>query len=426
MRLLLWLPVLAGAPAIVRAADSLPPAPSGRAALVENALVSVPADDPRAVAYMRGRHCLAALSPIWGVLLLLLIVAGGLGRAFADLAARMTGSVWLQVALVATLLTVTLHIGSFPVALYGFVRERRFGFATQGFWAWLGDQGKGLLIAALLQAIFFPLLYVAIRKAPRLWWLAGAGLGVLFMILVLAVAPVLIAPLFNTFRPLRDAPLRRTILAMARAQGIRAEEVYEVDASLQSRHTNAYVAGLLGTRRIVLYDTLLESLAPREIEFVMGHEMGHYVRGHIWRSIAWGALAMVLGAFLLDLGMRAAMERVPSLGVAGAPASLPLLVLIAGALMVLLAPAANAYSRSLEREADRFGLQVTADPLAAASSFVKFGRHDLGTFRVARFIEAILYTHPSLSERIESAREYARLHPEAVQAAAERAARTGS
>jgi Zn-dependent protease with chaperone function len=414
---ILRLSLLVGVLAPMRAADaSTPPGSlSGAPALVGGALSGAPDEDPRAQAYARGRHVLSVGEALEGLLVLSLVVAGGLGRCFEALASRTTASPNLKVAIVSLFLTAALYAGAFPLTLYGFLRERRFGFATQGFGAWLSDQGKGLLIGALLQAILVTVVYVAIRRLPRLWWLAGAGVGVLFVTFVLAIAPAVIAPLFNTFRPLRDADLRARILAMARTRRIPADEVYEMDASRQSRHTNAYVAGLLGTQRIVLYDTLLERFAPREIEFVMAHEMGHYVLHHIRRSILWATLAIVLGAFLVDRVARAAAARFPSLGIGSleAPASLPLLVLIASVVIVLLTPLANAYSRGLEREADRFGLELTRDPLAAASSFVKFGRHDLGIFRVDPWVEAILYTHPSLGERIEAAREYARLHPEA-------------
>ena len=388
---------------------------SGAPGLVGDALKGVPAEDRRARTYARGRQILAVVETLAGLLVLSLFVAGGLGRRFEVLASRTTASANLKVAIVAVLLTAALYAGTFPLALYAFLRERRFGFATQGLGAWLSDQGKGLLVGALLQAILVTVVYVAIRKLPRLWWLAGAGIGVLFVIFVLAVAPVVVDPLFNTFRPLRDADLRARILKMAQARRIPADEVYEMDASRQSRHTNAYVAGLLGSQRIVLYDTLLERFAPREIEFVMAHEMGHYALRHIWRSIVWATLAIVLGAFLVDRLARAAAARFPSIGAGSleSPASLPLLVLIASVLFVLLTPLANAYSRRLEREADRFGLELTRDPLAAASCFVKFARYDLGIFRVDPWVEAILYTHPSLGERIQAAREYARTHSEA-------------
>src|SRR5207245_4471869 len=230
--------------------------------LAGDALKGVPAEDESARTYARGRQILAVAEGLAGLLVLSLFVAGGGGRRFEVLASRTTAYANQKVPIVAVLLTAALYAATFPLALYAFLRERRFGFATQGLGSWLSDQGKGLLIGALLQAILVTVVYVAIRQLPRLWWLAGAGIGVLFVIFVLAVAPVVVDPLFNTFRPLRDADLRARILKMAQARRIPADEVYEMDASRQSRHTNAYVAGPLGSQRTVVSDPLLERCAP--------------------------------------------------------------------------------------------------------------------------------------------------------------------
>jgi len=277
---------------------------------------------------------------------------------------------------------------------------------------WLGDRGKGLLVAIVLQAIFAVILYAAIRRLGRHWWMAGSFLAVLFAVLVIAVAPVFIAPLFNTFAPLKDSRLRAEILEMARRERIPADEVYEVDASRQSTHNNAYVAGLLGTERIVLYDTTLKTFAPREIEFVMGHEMGHYVLHHIWKTVGFLALLIVAGFYLVDRIALRVIARRPSLGITALadPSSLPLISLVLSVYLFVVGPAIATFSRMQEHQADLFGLEATHDPVAAASSFLKFGRLDLDEYNVHPFIEALLYSHPSLSRRIGTAREYARRH----------------
>ncbi len=382
-------------------------------ALVESPLGGLPRDDPRTEAYSHGGYVLFFADSLWSMALLFAIVASGLGAYLQRLAERVTGSPSLKVAIYAVLYTLVIALGSFPPRLYGgFLREKRYGFANQTFAAWLGDQGKALLVAAILQAILFTALYAAIRRLGRRWWVAGSAIGILFLILVVAVAPVFIAPLFNTFTPLKDAALRDEILAMARAQGIRADEVYQVDASRQSEHTNAYVAGLLGTQRIVLYDTILKRFAPREIRFVMGHEMGHYVLHHVWKTVGVLGLGVVAGLLLVDRLSRRILSRRPGLGIRdlAEPASLPLMLLILNLLVFLALPAINTYSRAQEHQADRFGLEVTRDPAAAASSFIKFGRYDLDEYRVNPWIEAILYSHPSLGNRIRYAQEYARAH----------------
>jgi len=381
----------------------------------ENPLGPIPPDDPRMESYSHGGYVLYAIGTIWGLLLLALFVGSGFGVWMQRLAERVTRRPNLKVAMYAAFYSLATFLGTFPLTVYaGFVREKRYGFANQSFGAWLGDQGKGLLVGVLLQALFFTALYAVLRRLPRLWWVAGSALAVLFVILVLAIAPVFIAPLFNTFEPLHDATLRDEILAMARARGIPAHEVYQVDASRQSEHNNAYVAGLLGTQRIVIYDTLLKHFTPREIRFVMGHEMGHYVLNHIWKFVAFLAVVIVIGFALVDRLARGVLARRPRLGIAALhePASLPLLLLLLNLYILLVTPAIATFSRREEHQADRFGLEVTGDPEAAASSFLKFGTFDLSEYEVDPLIETVLYDHPSPANRIRYAQTWASRHPD--------------
>ncbi|MBI1950053.1 MAG: M48 family metallopeptidase [Acidobacteria bacterium] len=400
------------------AAASTPPGedagrPAEAPAMEEHPLGDLPADDPRMESYAHGNYILRVVDFLWSAGLLALIAFSGFGATLQTWAGKAARGPNQKVAMYVALVTLAMFAGSLPLAVYGgFVRERRFGFANQTFAAWLGDRGKALLVAVVLQALFFTVLYAAIRRLGRRWWLAGAGLSMVFLVMALAVAPVMIAPLFNTFEPLEDGPLRTDILAMARSQGIPAEEVYEVDASRQSSHSNAYVAGLLGTQRIVLYDTLLQQFTPREIKVVMGHEMGHYVLNHIWRFVAFLSVFVLLGFFLVDRVSRRIVEGRPALGISSLsePASLPVLLLVLDTFLFLAGPALSTFSRIQEHQADEFGLDATRDPVAGASAFLKFGRLDLGEYHVHPWIEALLCSHPSLGSRVRFAQDYARQH----------------
>lgn len=396
---------------VLPAGGGAPAQETGPPALVENPLAEVPPDDPRMESYSHGNYRMFLADVLWSAGLLAIVVFSGLGAALQRRVETVARTPNAKVAVYAALLALAIFAGRFPLRVYdGFVREKRYGFANQTFAAWLGDRGKGLLVSILLQAIFFVVLYAAIRRLGRRWWVAGSALAILSAILVVAVAPVFIAPLFNRFEPLRDGTLRAEILEMARGQGIPAGEVYEVDASRQSSHTNAYVAGLLGTQRIVLYDTLLKQFAPREIKAVMGHEMGHYVLHHVWKTLAFLAPIIVAGFFLVDRVSRRVIERRPSLGIASLaePSSLPLVLLVLSVFLFAAGPVISTFSRMQERQADLFGLEATRDPAAAASSFLKFGRLDLGEYHVHPWIERLLYSHPSLGSRIRFAQAYAR------------------
>jgi len=396
-----------------RGAPGVAVAEAGPPTLIADALGEVPPDDPKMESYSHGNYMLYLVDAVWSAGLLAIIVFSGFAATLRRWAGMAGPSPNLRVAIYSVLFTLVTSAGSFPFTVYaGFLREKRYGFASQTFMAWLGDRGKGLLVAIVLQALFMVLLYAAIRRLGRRWWMAGSCLAVLFAVLVIAVAPVFIAPLFNTFAPLKDSRLRAEILEMAHREGIPADEVYEVDASRQSTHNNAYVAGLLGTERIVLYDTTLKTFTPREIKFVMGHEMGHYVLHHIWKTIVFLAPLIVGGFYLVDrIALRVIAGR-PSLGITALadPSSLPLISLVLSVYLFVVGPAIATFSRMQEHRADLFGLEATHDPVAAASSFLKFGRLDLDEYHVHPWIEALLYSHPSLSRRIGTAREYARRH----------------
>jgi STE24 endopeptidase len=381
--------------------------------LMPDPLGPIPPDEPRNEAYAHGGYVLFFAGAFWSLAVLLFIVRSRLGARLQEIAGRIASGPNLRVAVFGILFTLVCFAATFPLEVYsGFVRERRYGFLNQGIGGWLGDQARVLAVGIVVQAVFLPLLYLLIRRLGRAWWAPGAALTVAFVVLVQAVFPVLIAPLFNTFKPLEDESLRRDILDLARSQGIPAGEVYQVDASRQSEHNNAYVAGILGTQRIVLYDTLLRRFSPREIRFVMGHEMGHYVLRHIWRTVAFISVLVVLGLLLADRVARRVIKARPSFGIGGIeePASLPLLLLLLGGFLLLARPAISAYSQAQESAADRFGLDVVRDPEAAASSFLKFGRYDLSEHHVHPLIERILFTHPSGSRRIRMARDWAREH----------------
>jgi len=365
--------------------------------------------------YSRGSWALGFIDPILGMVSLALLAltgfAGALARTIrARLKARLAADAVFIVAMVLCLSAL-----GFPLELYRFYREHYYGFATQDFAGWFGDEMKGLIVACIITPLFLLPIWAAIRKWPRSWWMIGSAIGMALAVLVMVVAPVFIAPLFNTFTPLKDASLKARILALAHRQGIPADDVYEVDASRQSRHDNAYVVGLLGTQRIVLYDTLLSAYTPDEIEFVMGHEMGHYVLNHVWKGLAFGAALIVVGFFLLSRILdRLIQRRAGRLGydALGSIAAVPLALLFLSAYLFVIQPVVSAFSRHLEHQADVFALQLNGPtPEArgiAVASFQKMAARNLSDPNPPAAIEWWLYSHPSVGNRIRfCAGEYA-------------------
>ncbi|HYV86363.1 MAG TPA: M48 family metallopeptidase [Patescibacteria group bacterium] len=396
------------------ASSTVAGAPQGAApAVIAGALGPIPPDPPLNEEYAHGGYTLFLLRSLLSVATLSIIVISGFAARLQRLAGRITRWSGAQIAVYAALLLCLLSLVTLPFDIWaGFLREKRFGFMNQDLASWLGERGKALAVLIVVEMLVVPLFYLLVRRLGRSWWIPGAALATALVVVGQVIVPVFVAPLFNRFTPLPPSDLRTAILTMARDQGIPAGEVYVVDASRQSEHTNAYVAGLLGSQRIVLYDTLLRRMAPREILFVMGHEMGHYVLKHIWKTIAFLAPLFAAGLFLVDRIARSLVAWRPRWGITGIeqPSSLPLLLLVLSLVSFAARPIICSYSRHQESAADRFGIEVTRDPEAAASSFLKFAQVDLAEIDVNPVIEWALFTHPSTAHRIETAQDWARRH----------------
>jgi STE24 endopeptidase len=344
-----------------------------------------------------------------GWLVLLGVLGLGVSRRVRDLAARVTvRPFWLGVGTFG-LLSVVLFMVMLPFeALEGYVIPHRFGLSAQGYWGWLGDHLKGLLVEVAIGAPVAALALAAIHRFRR-WWLALWLGAVPLVALLMVVAPVVLDPVFNDFRPLKDASLRLELEELAGQAGIVGGRLVEVDRSKQTRTMNAWVNGLGPTTRIVLWDTIIAGLDRAELRFVMAHEMGHYVRGHIWIGLA--AVLGTLGAAFWagQRAVDAATRRWGQqwgFGVPSDPAALPLLLLVLGVLVFLATPALNAVSRYLEHEADTFAIELTRNGDAGARAFVKLAEGSKKLPDPHPLIRFLRYAHPTIAERITFCRSY--------------------
>jgi STE24 endopeptidase len=247
-------------------------------------------------------------------------------------------------------------------------------------------------------------LFGVARKLQRSWWLWGAGVSIVFVVLVILIAPVYLVPIFNKVTRLDDPKVTQPILRLARANGIPARDVFEIDASRQTTRMSANVSGFGRTMRITMNDNLLHRGSLEEIEAVMGHEMGHYVLHHIYNSILFfSVLIVVLFAFLrrgMDASLKRWGEKWQIRGV-GDTAVLPLAVLLLAVFIFVLTPVFNTFVRTQEHEADMFGLNASRQPDGMAQAAIHLGEYrkmSPGTLE-----EWIFYDHPSGRHRIHDA-----------------------
>src|SRR5215208_4616933 len=307
-----------------------------------------------------------------------------------------------------TAITALSWLSSLPVAYFGSHEvERRFGLTKQSNGGWLGDQAKSLLLGVLLQTPLVTAAYAVIRRRPRDWWLIIAGASVPLTVVLSNLAPVLLMPLFNRFQPLREERLAARMRALVARSGVRISDVYEMDMSRQSEKPNAMFTGLGNTKRIVLGDTLLAGFSEDEVEAVVAHELGHQVHGDIWRLIGFGAGAGFGLAWLLSriapLAVRRTSEQTGVSELAD-EASLPVLALLMTAMGFVLMPMQAAFSRAIERRADRFAVELTRNGEAYARAMEGLAAQSLADPDPPRPVVVMLYSHPPIVERIRAAR----------------------
>lgn len=369
------------------------------------------AEIARGKTYVRGRIALFAAGIALRLALLAALAVTPAASAIRDRAMAWSGGrPWLAPALVALVLLLAVELLALPLGFYGgYLRERAFGLSTQTATAWLWDRTKAAALTLALGVPCAAILYALIRRFPAGWPYLAAALGSALVILLVALAPILIDPLFHTFRPLADPGLRDRVLALARKAEIPVEGVWEMDASRRTRKGNAYFTGLGATRRIVLYDTLVRGASPEEVELVVAHEMGHWRRAHIWKGIALTCLALLVGLVIVARALDGAVGF-PRLRLAGPadPAGLALIALVAALLGLLAMPAENALSRRFEREADLESLRLTGNPDAFIQSEVTLARTNLADVEPPTALVWLLYTHPPVMERISMAQAFAR------------------
>jgi STE24 endopeptidase len=364
-----------------------------------------PAAKARSDAYFEGGYWLILWDFLYASAIMLLLLNLRWSAKMRDLAARITRFRWLQTLLYWGQYAVVTTLLGFPLEFYeSYVREHKYGLATQTFGPWLGDEFKAFLVSLVLGAITVVVLFAIARRLARTWWIWGAAATLVLAIIAVAIAPVYITPIFNKVQRLNDPKVTGPILRMAHANGIPTNDVYEIDASRQTTRMSANVSGFGNTMRITLNDNLLRRGSPEEIQAVMGHEMGHYVLNHIPKSILFIAIVDVLAFVYLFFGLQWALRRWGDrwqIHDVGDPAVLPLVLLLAGVLFFVLTPVLNTQTRVQEKEADMFGLSASRQPDGFAQAAIHLGEYR--KMRPGKLEEFLFFDHPSGYNRIHSA-----------------------
>lgn len=370
---------------------------------------SAPAAESKSAKYHRAHRVLTLASYAVEIAALVLLILTGSSAAIRSLAEQMSARPVLSLPVYLIAIGASLKLVSFPFDyLGGFWLEHRYDLSNLSIHGWLWDEMKSLLVGGALAILALELVYGSLRAWPRHWWIVDGAVFTMFFVLMANLAPVLIVPLFYKLKPLESPSLEARLRRLAESAGTHIQGVYEWKLGEKTKKANAALMGLGNTRRILLADTLLQGFNEDEIEAVLAHELGHHVHADIWRGLAANTAAAFVGLYAVSLALT--HWSVP-LGFRGATdfANLPLVILVTLIVSMLLLPAVNSFSRSLERAADAYAVRSIPDASVFISGLERLASLNLAERQPHPWIEFLFHSHPSIESRISFIRGRASL-----------------
>ena len=372
----------------------------------------------KAVAYSRAEYTLYFVSYLLGGLFLFLILRLGIAARLRDLAESASQRRWVQGLVFVPLLRLLVGVLGLPVRMYWHRLSLHYEQSVQGWGSWFWDWTKGQFVILAVWLVVALILFAVMRFSPRRWWLYFWFPAVLILLILLVITPLVIDPLFDKFEPLSNQhpDLVASIGKLTNRAGvpIPPERMFLMVASAKTKAINAYVTGLGASKRVVIWDTAIQKTSNEEALFIVGHELGHYVLGHVMKGFLVGAAGLLVALYLLFRGLHWALDRWgQEWKIPGAEdwASLAVLLLLLQVLLFFSSPAINWFSRMQEHAADVYGLEVIHGIVpnseeVAAHAFQVLGELDLSDPNPPPFITFWLYSHPPLSDRLVFAHNY--------------------
>ncbi len=362
----------------------------------------------KAAAYTTGGHWLLLWNLLVSALVAWLIVRSGiLDRISTKVGTRRFN---LRAFVIATLYFVAANLISLPWTLYQeWWRELGYGRTSQPLGDFLGQSALSVAIFAVLVGLFFVGVYGLMRRTGRFWWAWSGALTAFALSVFLLAGPVFIEPLFNEYEPVPGGEVRDALVVMAKQAGVPEERIFVFDGSRQSNNFTANVSGIAGSARIAISDIAFKGASLEEVKAVTGHEIGHYVLGHVWRTVMLLSVLSVLFFFVADRTFPWFARAFGSSASIGDPTGLPVLVFMISLLLLFAQPLVNGTIRMGENEADQYSLEHVNLPDALATALVKTAEYR--NPRPSELEETLFYTHPSVERRVRRAMDWKASHP---------------
>ena len=372
----------------------------------------------KAVSYSRAGYTLYFISYFVSVAVLLLILRLGIAAKFRDIAETVSQKKWLQCLVFVPLLILLTDLFELPVRVYWHALSLRYQQSIQHWGSWLVDWVKEEALSVGLAVLLVFILSLAMRKSPRRWWFYFWLAALPILLFFFFISPWFIDPLFNHFEPLeKEHPqLVDSIEALTQRAGvpIPRDRIFVMKASEKTNQINAYVTGIGASKRVVIWDTTIQKTSTDEALFILGHELGHYVLGHIATGFLFFAMALLLALYLMYRALHWSLQRWGAEWNIQGPedwAAIAVLLLWLEVLSFISSPIVNGFSRMQEHAADVYGLEVIHGLVpnseeVAAHGFQVLGELDLSDPNPPAFITFWLYSHPPLAERLVFAHAY--------------------
>ena len=372
----------------------------------------------KAVAYSRAGYILYFVSVVWEILVLLILLSTAAVAKWRASAERMVRHWVLQGLIFVPGLFVAMAVAQLPIRVYWHALSLRYQQSIQGWGSWMWDWTKGELISIVFGLVAVLILFAVIRKAPQRWWLYFWFVSIPLVLIMVLITPLVLDPMFHKFVPLEQTnpQLVESIEKLTERAGepIPRNRMFLMVASEKTNQINAYVTGIGASKRVVVWDNTIKKMAPEEVLFIVGHEMGHYVLGHVAKGIAFGVAGILVALFVAFQALQWVLRRWGTTwGVRTQEdwAALAVLWLIGSIIGFMAEPIGNGFSRRVEHDADVYGLEVIHGIVpnaqeTAEHSFQVMGELDLADPDPPRMITVWLYSHPPLADRLKFAHEY--------------------
>jgi len=361
----------------------------------------------KSIAYTLKKEHFSIFRLVFSLILTVTILFSGILGSIESILMGLTSNKIILGLLFLGVVSLILGLFDLPLSLYStFVIEEEFGFNKLTIKAYIGDIIKQIVLSLVLGIIILTTLFIFMDKTADLWWLWASIFFISFQLLLLVIYPNFIAPIFNKFSPLEDGELKNALEEMAVKANFKINGIYVMDGSKRSGHSNAYFTGIGSSKRIVLYDTLIENLSTEELCGVLAHEIGHWSKGHIKKRLILTFISVPLSFFILSLALNFKPLYTTFNMVEGTyHGLLVLMMLISSSFTFFFSPLSNLLSRKHEFEADSFAKNLRGESDSLIQALLKLSKDNLSNLTPDKNYSAFHYSHPPVIERVKNLKD---------------------